>query len=73
MSSEATSTNARSRWGEFLVESGIRLLGFSTIGFVVLIFFFLLRKGFRRLLEYRSAIYSGRAGIRPLTSSACSL
>ena len=45
MSSEATSTNARSRWGEFVVESGIRVLGFSTIGFVVLIFFFLLREG----------------------------
>jgi phosphate transport system permease protein len=45
MSSEATSTNARSRWGEFFVESGIRILGFSTIGFVLLIFFFLLREG----------------------------
>jgi phosphate transport system permease protein len=45
MSSEATSTNARSRWGEFFVESGIRVLGFSTIGFVLLIFFFLLREG----------------------------
>lgn len=30
---------------EFLVESIIRVLGFSTIGFVVLIFFFLLREG----------------------------
>ncbi len=45
MSSEATSTNARARWGEFFVESGIRILGFSTIGFVLLIFFFLLREG----------------------------
>ena len=45
MSSEATSTKARSRWGEFFVESGIRILGFSTIGFVLLIFFFLLREG----------------------------
>ena len=45
MSSEATSTKAQSRWGEFLVESVIRILGFSTIGFVLLIFFFLLREG----------------------------
>ncbi|MFN8454255.1 MAG: phosphate ABC transporter permease subunit PstC [Anaerolineae bacterium] len=30
---------------EFLIESAIRVLGFSTIGFVVLIFFFLLREG----------------------------
>jgi len=45
MSSEATSTKAQSRWGEFFVESGIRILGFSTIGFVLLIFFFLLREG----------------------------
>jgi len=45
MSSEGTSTKARARWGEFFVESGIRILGFSTIGFVLLIFFFLLREG----------------------------
>jgi len=45
MSSEATSAKTRSRWGEFFVESGIRILGFSTIGFVLLIFFFLLREG----------------------------
>jgi phosphate transport system permease protein len=30
---------------EFLIESAIRVLGFSTIGFVALIFFFLLREG----------------------------
>ncbi len=45
MSSEVISTKAQSRWGEFFVESGIRILGFSTIGFVLLIFFFLLREG----------------------------
>jgi phosphate transport system permease protein len=33
------------RWGEFAIESGIRVLGFSTIGFVLLIFYFLLREG----------------------------
>ena len=32
-------------FSEFLVVSIIRILGFSTIGFVVLIFFFLLREG----------------------------
>jgi phosphate transport system permease protein len=35
----------RRRWGEFAVESVIRVLGFSTIGFVLLIFIFLLREG----------------------------
>jgi len=30
---------------EFLVESGIRVMGFSTVGIVCLIFFFLLREG----------------------------
>ncbi len=32
-------------WIEFAVEALIRVLGFSTIGFVLLIFFFLLREG----------------------------
>ncbi|MGV8073730.1 MAG: phosphate ABC transporter permease subunit PstC [Syntrophobacteraceae bacterium] len=32
-------------WSEFIIESAIRVLGFSTIGFVLLIFFFLLREG----------------------------
>lgn len=32
-------------FSEFLVESFVKVLGFSTIGFVVLIFFFLLREG----------------------------
>lgn len=36
---------ARVHFSEFLVESIVRVLGFSTIGFVVLIFFFLLREG----------------------------
>jgi len=39
-------TNAsRPRWTVFFVESLIRVLGFSTIGFVLLIFVFLLREG----------------------------
>ena len=33
------------RWSEFTVEALIRVLGFSTIGFVLLIFLFLLREG----------------------------
>lgn len=32
-------------FSEFLIESSIRVLGFSTIGFVLLIFLFLLREG----------------------------
>ena len=34
-----------SRWLEFFIEALIRTLGFSTIGFVLLIFLFLLREG----------------------------
>ncbi|MBN1811019.1 MAG: phosphate ABC transporter permease subunit PstC [Anaerolineae bacterium] len=34
-----------SRWVEFFIEALIRTLGFSTIGFVLLIFLFLLREG----------------------------
>lgn len=33
------------RWGEFAVETLIRVLGFSTVAFVFLIFLFLLREG----------------------------
>lgn len=33
------------RWGEFAVEAVVRVAGVSTIGFVVLIFLFLLREG----------------------------
>src|SRR5512137_1903179 len=35
----------RPRWFEFAIESFIRVMGFSTIAFVLLIFFFLLREG----------------------------
>lgn len=35
----------RARWSEFAIESFVRTMGFSTIAFVVLIFFFLLREG----------------------------
>jgi phosphate transport system permease protein len=37
--------NPRPRWREFAIEALIRVLGFSSIGFVVLIFLFLLREG----------------------------
>jgi phosphate transport system permease protein len=33
------------RWREFTIETSIRILGFSSIGFVLLIFVFLLREG----------------------------
>jgi phosphate transport system permease protein len=36
---------------EFLVESIVKVMGFSTIGFVVLIFFFLLREGLPTFAE----------------------
>jgi len=35
----------RLRWAEFFIQNLIRLLGFSSIGFVLLIFSFLLREG----------------------------
>lgn len=37
--------NPRRFWAEFTIETTIRMLGFSTIGFVLLIFLFLLREG----------------------------
>jgi phosphate transport system permease protein len=41
----------RLRWTEFAVEAIIRVLGFSSIGFVVLIFLFLLREGVPTFFE----------------------
>ena len=38
-------TSSRPRWGDFIVEALVRVAGFSTIGFVLLIFLFLLREG----------------------------
>ncbi|MGB9722576.1 MAG: phosphate ABC transporter permease subunit PstC [Chloroflexia bacterium] len=38
-------TPARTRWTEFFIVSFIRVMGFSTIGFILLIFLFLLREG----------------------------
>jgi phosphate transport system permease protein len=39
------------RWTEFAIEALIRVLGFSTIGFVLLIFLFLLREGLPFVVE----------------------
>ena len=44
----------RSRWREFAVETLIRVFGLSTIGFVALIFVFLLREGLPIFLEVPS-------------------
>ena len=38
-------TSSRPRWGDFIIEALVRVAGFSTIGFVLLIFLFLLREG----------------------------
>lgn len=40
-----------SRWSEFLIESLVRVAGVSTIGFVALIFLFLLREGVPAFIE----------------------
>ncbi len=45
LTSEPNAPRAPRSWGEFTLESLVRLAGFSTIGFVVLIFLFLLREG----------------------------
>jgi phosphate transport system permease protein len=42
---DANAPRARTGWGEFTVEWMVRIAGFSTIGFVALIFLFLLREG----------------------------
>ena len=46
-----SSETAGKPWTEFLIESVIRVLGFSTIGFVLLIFLFLLKEGLPSLWE----------------------
>ena len=45
MSARRQAEAAQSDWREFVVEALVRVLGFSTIGFVLLIFLFLLREG----------------------------
>ncbi|MGA2402553.1 MAG: phosphate ABC transporter permease subunit PstC [Syntrophobacteraceae bacterium] len=46
-----SSETAGKSWTEFFIESCIRVFGFSTIGFVLLIFFFLLKEGVPVLWE----------------------
>ena len=45
LAATGSSDKALSRWGEFVIETLIRVIGFSSIGFVLLIFLFLLREG----------------------------
>ena len=49
--SENAVAKPRRRWREFVVESLIRMVGFSSIGFVALIFLFLVREGFPFFFE----------------------
>ncbi len=42
---QAAGNTTLTSWREFLVEALIRVMGFSTVGFVLLIFLFLLREG----------------------------
>ena len=44
-------TTKRTHWSESVIEALIRALGFSTVGFVLLIFVFLLREGVPIFLE----------------------
>jgi len=46
-----SSAITRRHWLEFTIEAVIRVLGFSTIGFVLLIFLFLLREGGQAFFE----------------------
>ena len=53
---ESRPTPAPSRsWSEFTIEALIRVMGFSGIGFVALIFFFLLREGIPAFFEVAPA------------------
>jgi phosphate transport system permease protein len=52
-------TSSRRRWVEFAVEALIRVLGFSSIGFVGLIFLFLLREGLPVLFEVQPGNFLG--------------
>jgi phosphate transport system permease protein len=45
LAANETPKNSRLRWIEFAIEALIQVLGFSSIGFVLLIFLFLLREG----------------------------
>ena len=66
----STPRTRRTRFSEFALETLIRVLGFSTIGFVGLIFLFLLREGLPVFFEVPPAASSPRAGIPHSGSSA---
>ena len=51
---------SRTGWSEFALESLVRVAGFSTIGFVLLIFLFLLREGIPFFVETPPAAFFGR-------------
>jgi len=46
-----TQAGSQPRWWEFVVEAAVRVAGFSSIGFVLLIFLFLLREGVPTFIE----------------------
>jgi phosphate transport system permease protein len=48
-----TPEGSRARWSEFVIEAVVRVLGFSAIGFVTLIFVFLMREGVPAFFEVR--------------------
>jgi phosphate transport system permease protein len=48
-----TLENSTARWSEFVIEAVVRVLGLSAIGFVTLIFFFLMREGVPAFFEIR--------------------
>ena len=48
------------RWTEFVVESTVRVLGFSTVGLVLLIFVFLLREGLPVLTKLEPTNFLGQ-------------
>ena len=54
-------TGKAGRWSEFIVESTVRILGFSTVGLVLLILAFLLREGLPFLTSVAPAGLFGRS------------
>ena len=53
MIEDNTRKTGRARWPEFVIEALVRVLGFSAIGFVTLIFVFLIREGVPAFFEVR--------------------
>lgn len=54
-------TGKSRRWSEFAVESTVRVLGFSTVGLVLLIFVFLLREGLPVLTSVAPGNFFGQS------------